>query len=217
LSGTAGTGKTTLATHFVNAACARGEKCLVFLFEESPQQLLRNMRSAGVDLKKWVDKGLLQFHADRPSRHGLETHLLAMHHAVEMFEPDVVVIDPITNLMAVGTQMDVRAMLTRVIDFLKSRGVTAMFTSLASGTEPIEHTETLISSLMDTWIMVAVQSDGTHRRRQICVLKSRGMPHSDELRSFRFTAKGIDIDAPARVPVATARPAAKHKHARRGR
>src|SRR6187455_1492268 len=121
LSGTAGTGKTTLAAHFVDAACKRGEKCLYFLFEESPQQMIRNMRSAGVDLARWVDKGLLQFHADRPNRHGLETHLLTMHHAVEVFEPDVVVMDPITNLLAVGTSIDVRSMLTRVIDFLKSR------------------------------------------------------------------------------------------------
>ena len=105
LSGTAGTGKTTLAAHFVDAACARGEKCLYFLFEESPQQLMRNMRSAGIDLREWVDKGLLKFHADRPNRHGLETHLLEMHHAVEVFDPDVVVIDPITNLLAVGTQI----------------------------------------------------------------------------------------------------------------
>ena len=132
LSGTAGTGKTTLAAQFVDAACARGEKCLYFLFEESPQQMIRNMRSAGIDLQRWVDKGLLKFHADRPNRHGLETHLLEMHHAVEVFDPDVVVLDPITNLMAVGTQSDVRAMLTRVIDYFKTRGVTAVFTSLTS-------------------------------------------------------------------------------------
>ncbi len=194
LSGTAGTGKTTLAAHFVNAACQRGERCLYFLFEESPQQLMRNMRSAGVDVSKWVGKGLLQMHADRPNRHGLETHLLAMHHAVEVFEPDVVVMDPITNLMAVGTQMDVRAMLTRIIDFLKMRGITAMFTSLTSADQSLEKTETLISSLMDTWIQVATQLEGRHRNRQIYVLKSRGMPHSDEVRNFRFSPRGIEIE-----------------------
>src|SRR6185369_13044525 len=138
LSGTAGTGKTTLAAHFVDAACARGEKCLYFLFEESPQQMLRNMRSAGVDLARWVEKGLLQFHADRPNRHGLETHLLIMHHTVEVFEPDVVVLDPMTNLLAVGTTADVRSMLTRIIDFLKTRGVTAMFTSLTTSDQSLE-------------------------------------------------------------------------------
>ena len=195
LSGTAGTGKTTLAAHFVDAACARGEKCLYFLFEESPQQMLRNMRSAGVDLGRWVDKGLLQFHADRPNRHGLETHLLTMHHAVEVFDPDVVVMDPITNLLAVGTSADVRSMLTRVIDFLKTRGITAMFTSLATSEASLEKTETLISSLMDTWILTEVTQQGIRRSRQIYVLKSRGMPHSDQVHRFRFTDRGIDIQA----------------------
>jgi circadian clock protein KaiC len=194
LSGTAGTGKTTLSAHFVNAACARGEKCLYFLFEESPQQMMRNMRSAGVDVSKWVAKGLLQFHADRPSRHGLENHLITMHHAVELFEPDVVVMDPITNLMAVGTQIDVRAMLTRVIDFLKTRGITGLFTSLTSSERTLENTETLISSLMDSWILVAVQPRGRQRVRQLYVLKSRGMAHSDEVRDFRFTSHGIEIE-----------------------
>jgi circadian clock protein KaiC len=193
LSGTAGTGKTTLCAHFVNAACARGERCLYFLFEESPQQMIRNMRSAGVDVQRWVDQGLLQFHADRPNRFGLETHLLQMHQAVESFHPDVVVMDPITNLMAVGTNNDVRAMLTRVIDFLKTRGITAMFTSLTSTTQLLEHTESMISSLMDTWILVAVAEREWHRGRLLYVLKSRGMPHSDEVRSFRFTDRGIEL------------------------
>ncbi len=215
LSGTAGTGKTTLAAHFVDAACRRGEKCLYFLFEESPQQLLRNMRSAGVDMTKWIDKGLLQFHADRPNRHGLETHLLAMHQAVELFEPDVVVMDPITNLLAVGTQIDVRSMLTRVIDYLKSRGITGLFTSLTTSDQTLERTETLISSLMDTWILVAAQLEGRHRKRQIYVLKSRGMPHSDEVRNFRFTAHGIEIE-----PMhgnGTSAPTRKRRAARRGK
>ena len=206
LSGTAGTGKTTLAAHFVDAACKRGEKCLYFLFEESPQQMIRNMRSAGVDVGRWVAKGLLQFHADRPNRHGLETHLLTMHHAVEVFDPDVVVMDPITNLLAVGTTIDVRSMLTRVIDFLKMRGTTALFTSLTSSEQTLEQTETLISSLMDTWILVAAQLAGKHRIRQLYVLKSRGMPHSDEVRDFRFTSHGIEIE-----PAQGNRPAPRKK------
>ncbi|MBC7975859.1 MAG: circadian clock protein KaiC, partial [Myxococcales bacterium] len=193
LSGTAGTGKTTLAAHFVDAACARGEKCLYFLFEESPQQMLRNMASAGIELRGWVDKGLLRFYADRPNRHGLETHLIGMHHAVEMQEPDVVVIDPITNLMAVGTQSDVRSMLTRMIDFLKTRGVTGLFTSLTTATQSLEYTEALISSLMDTWILVAIDTVERQRNRDLYVLKSRGMPHSDEVRRFRFTPHGIEL------------------------
>jgi circadian clock protein KaiC len=217
LSGTAGTGKTTLAAHFVDAACRRGEKSLYFLYEESPQQMIRNMKSAGVDLTPWVEKGLLQFHADRPNRHGLETHLLAMHHAVEIADPDVVVMDPITNLLAVGTQLDVRSMLTRVIDFLKNRGVTAVFTSLTTAEHSLERTETLISSLMDTWILVATQLEDRRRQRQIYVLKSRGMPHSDEVRDFRFSARGIDI-APAQGKGAGARDReTRRPRARRGK
>ena len=160
---------------------------------------------AGVDISKWVAKGLLQFHADRPSRHGLETHLLTMHHTVEVFDPDVVVMDPITNLLAVGTDIDVRAMLTRVIDFLKTRGTTALFTSLTSSEQTLEQTETLISSLMDSWILVAVQERDRRRQRQIYVLKSRGMPHSDEVRNFRFNSKGIEIEPEQSKPRAGAR------------
>ncbi len=218
LSGTAGTGKTTLAAHFVNAACARGEKCLYFLFEESPQQMIRNMRASGIDVSKWVAKGLLQFHADRPNRHGLETHLLTMHHAVEVFDPDVVVMDPITNLLSVGTNVDVRSMLTRIIDFLKTRGTTALFTSLTPADQSIEQTQTMISSLMDSWILLAAQQAGRHRSRQIYVLKSRGMPHSDEVRTFHFNGRGIEIDRVAQTgtpAVPQTRP--RQRLARRGK
>jgi len=215
VSGTAGTGKTTLAAHFVNAACARGEKCLYFLFEESPQQMIRNMRSAGVDVSKWVAKGLLQFHADRPSRHGLETHLLTMHHAVEVFEPDVVIMDPITNLLSVGTNVDVRAMLTRVIDFLKTRGITALFTSLTSSGQTIEQSETMISSLMDSWLLVTFKEEGRHRIRQLYVLKSRGMAHSNEVRNYRVTDRGIEIEPTRDNSVAA--PRKKRVGVRRGR
>jgi circadian clock protein KaiC len=193
LTGTAGTGKTTMAAHFVNAACSRGEKCLYFLFEESPQQMLRNMASAGIDLRRWVDRGLLQFHAARPNRHGLESHLLEMHNAVEVFDPDAVIVDPITNLMTVGSHTDVRAMLTRLIDFLKMRGVTALFCSLTNAGEALESTDTLISSLMDTWILLAVDGLDNQRSRKLFVLKSRGMPHSDEVRQFRFSSHGIEL------------------------
>jgi circadian clock protein KaiC len=167
------------------------------------------MASAGIDLRPWVEQGLLVFHADRPSRHGLETHLLEIHHAVEVQEPDIVVMDPVTNLMAVGTTVDVRSMLTRVIDFLKTRGVTGMFTSLTTPSQTLEHTEALISSLMDTWILMAIDTIKEKRTRRLYVLKSRGMPHSDEVRSFRFTSRGIELEpSTARKPKAhTARKA----------
>jgi circadian clock protein KaiC len=210
ISGTAGTGKTTLAAHFIDAACARGEKCLHFLFEESPQQLMRNMRAAGIDVQRWYDKGLLKFHADRPNRHGLETHLLEMHQAVEVFDPDVVVIDPVTNLMAVGTQSDVRAMLTRVIDYLKTRGTTALFTSLTTSAQSLELTEAMISSLMDSWLLVAISEEQRKRNRWIYVLKSRGMPHSNDVRAFEIGDRGVNIlppgeDASAVNPLKAAR------------
>ena len=193
VSGTAGSGKTTVAAHFADAACRRGERCLYFLFEESPNQMLRNMRSAGVDLKPWADSGTLQFQAERPSSFGLETHLVLLHRAVERFQPDVVIIDPITNLLAVGTQMDVRAMLTRLIDFLKIRNITALFTSLTSiGTE-LQSTETMISSLIDTWLLATSEAVDQKRWRSLFVLKSRGMAASDDVRQFRFTDQGIEI------------------------
>ncbi len=193
LSGTAGTGKTSMAAHFADAACRRGERCLYFLFEESPQQMMRNMRSAGIDLKPWVDAGKLQFRAERPSRYGLETHLAMLHRAVEDLQPDVVVIDPITNLLMVGTQTDVRAMLTRIIDFLKTRNITAVFTSLTSTSEEMESTQSLISSLMDTWVNSTAEMEDRRRRRWLYILKSRGMSHSDEMREFQITGSGIRI------------------------
>ena len=207
VSGTAGTGKTSLSAHFLDAACRRGERCLCFLFEESPQQLLRNMRSIGIDLEPWVAAGLLQFHADRPSRYGLETHLVTMHQAVADFKPAVTVIDPVTNLMTVGTYADVQAMLTRLIDHLKTENITAMLTSLTPGQTDIERTETTISSLMDTWIVLGNNEvDGVHRRG-LYVLKSRGMAHSNELREFVLTDRGFNmLDAgAARKPLANAK------------
>ena len=195
VTGAAGTGKTSLAAHFLDAACRRGERCLCFLFEESPQQLLRNMRSIGIDLEPWVAAGLLQFHADRPSRYGLETHLATMHQVVADFKPTVTVIDPVTNLMTVGTYADVQAMLTRLIDHLKTENITAMLTSLTPGWTNIERTETVISSLMDTWIVLGNDDVGGRHQRGLYVLKSRGMAHSNELREFVLTDRGLEIAA----------------------
>ena len=140
-----------------------------------------------------MDDGLLQFHADRPSRHGLETHLVMMHRAVERWHPRVVVVDPMTNLLTVGTQIDVRAMLTRMIDFLKMRDITALFTSLTSGGTELATTETMISSLMDTWVLTSLEEAERRRKRWLYVLKARGMAHSDEMREFRIGGRGIDI------------------------
>jgi circadian clock protein KaiC len=199
VSGTAGTGKTSLAAHFLDGACRRGERCLCFLFEESPQQLLRNMRSIGVDLEPWVTAGLLQFHADRPSRYGLETHLVLMHRAVADFKPTITVMDPVTNLMTVGTFSDVQAMLTRMIDHLKTENITALLTSLTPGKTDIERTETTISSLMDTWILLANDATNGAHHRGLYVLKSRGMAHSNSVCDFALTDQGLQVAAERRA------------------
>ncbi len=196
VSGTAGTGKTTVAAHFAQATCRRGQRCLYFLFEESPRQMMRNMRSAGIELESYLEQGLLQFHADRPARHGLENHLLMMHQAIERFRPDTVVLDPMTNLLAIGTRLDVQSMLTRMIDHLKVQGVTALFTSLTGASADIEVTQTGISSLVDTWIRLSLEERQRRLERWIYVLKSRGMAHSDEVRYFRIGAAGVEILPP---------------------
>jgi circadian clock protein KaiC len=193
LSGTAGTGKTSLAAHFVDAACRRGERCLYFLFEESPQQLMRNMQSIGIHLQQWVDRGLLEFHAARPSRFGLETHLAGMLRAVRTFKPAVAVADPITNLLTVGPANDVRSMLTRVIDYLKQESITGLFTSLTPGSTELQETDAGISSLMDTWIVLIIGEENRQRRRWLSVLKSRGMAHSNTVREYALTDHGFQV------------------------
>ena len=195
LSGTAGTGKTSLAASFVNAACARGEHCLYFLLEESPRQMIRNMRSIGLDLEQWVGRGLLQMHADRPSRFGLEAHLAAMYRAIEQIAPQVVVVDSITDLMSAGEKSSVRAMLVRLIDHLKTQAVTAIFTSLSAGGAEQADAMSGVSSLMDAWVLVSLEQSGGARQRQIGVLKSRGMPHSNRVYEFTMTERGIQVPA----------------------
>jgi circadian clock protein KaiC len=191
-SGSAGTGKTSIAAHFASGTCRSGERCLYFAFEESMGQIIRNMRSIGVDLAPWVKKGLLRFHTMRPTFQGLEMHLVEMHKLINGFKPAVVIVDPITNLIAVGTQMDVKSMLTRLIDFLKMQEITTMFTSLTHAESAnVEHTDVGISSLMDTWISLWDVVTNGERNRGLSVLKSRGMAHSNQVREFLLTGQGI--------------------------
>lgn len=193
VSGTAGTGKSSLAAHFVDAACRRGERCLYFAFEESPNQLIRNMRSIGIDLEPWIKNGRLGFHASRPTFFGLETHLATLFKHLRDFNPDSVVIDPISNLITVGGRAEVNSMLLRLIDLLKSRQITALLTSLNSGGEALEATELGISSLMDTWLLLRDIELNGERNRGIYVLKSRGMRHSNQIREFLLTDHGIRL------------------------
>jgi circadian clock protein KaiC len=193
VSGTAGTGKSTIAAHFVEAACLRDERSLFFAFEESQDQIIRNMRSIGIDLEKFAKKNCLQFHNARPSTWGLEVHLALIHKAISEFNPSVVVIDPITNFLAVGDNVETKAMLTRLIDFLKSRQITAMFTSLTSGAHDLEDSEVDVSSLMDAWLLVKnIESNG-ERNRGLYILKARGIAHSNQVREFLLTDNGIQL------------------------
>jgi len=193
LSGTAGTGKTSVVTSFIDAACRRRERCIFFAFEESPAQIIRNMRSIGIDLEPWVRKGLLKFHAERPSVYGLETHLLTMHKEISEFKPAVVVVDPITNLISSGNLLDVKSMLTRLIDFVKMNQITTMFTTLTSAGRSLEQSEVGISSLADTWLLVRDIEVGGERNRGLYIVKSRGMGHSNQIREFLLTDKGINL------------------------
>jgi len=193
VSGTAGTGKSSVAAQFVDAACRRGERCLYFAFEEPPQQIIRNMRSIGLDLGQWREKGLLQFHASRPTLFGLETHLATMHQTISQFQPRVVILDPITTFAAVGQTVEIKAMLIRLVDFLKRKRITALFTCLTQGGSATEATETEISSLIDTWLLLRDIELNGERNRGIYVLKSRGMFHSNQIREFLLTKHGVEL------------------------
>jgi circadian clock protein KaiC len=193
VSGTAGSGKTSLAAHFAAAVCARGERCLYLSFEESPDQITRNMRSIGIDLTEPMRNGALRLESSRPTLHGLEMHLAQIHRLVGEFGPDAVIIDPISNFSATGASLDAAAMLLRVIDFLKSRGITAMLINLTEGGGALEATDIGVSSLIDTWLVLRDIEAGGERNRGLYVIKSRGMKHSNQIREFLITSKGIEL------------------------
>jgi circadian clock protein KaiC len=193
VTGTAGTGKSSIAAHFVDAACRRGERSLYFSFEESRSQIIRNMRSIGIDLEQWEQQGLLEFRNARPTLYGLELHLVNMHKAVEYFTPSIVVVDPISNLVAAASALEVKSMLSRLIDYLKHRGITAFCTDLTLPVRGLEHTEVGISSVMDTWLLLQVLEGSGERNRGLYILKSRGMEHSNQVREFCLTGCGIQL------------------------
>jgi circadian clock protein KaiC len=193
VSGTAGTGKTTLAASLCRAACNAGNRCLYFSFEESPNQIMRNMRSVGIDLRPFVTKGVLQIIANRPAIYGLERHLVSMHKQISELRPSVVIIDPITSLIATADRSDVLAMITRLSDYLKSEQITGFFASLSDSEGNLEKTGISVSSLMDTWLLLRDIELNGERNRGIYVLKSRGMAHSNQIREFVLTNKGIQL------------------------
>ena len=193
VSGTAGSGKTSVSATFVEAACRRGERCLYFSFEESPQQIVRNMRSIGVDLQPWIAQGLLHFHASLPSVHGLEMHLVTMHKLIVDSNPAIVVVDPISALTTVGSDAEAKSMLTRLIDFLKTRKVTTLLTGLTHIGDKLESSNEAIPSLIDTWLSLRDIEYKGERNRGMYILKSRGMAHSNQIREFILSDKGIDL------------------------
>ena len=193
ISGTAGTGKSSMAAAFVDSICRTGKRGLYFSFEESPEQIIRNMASIGFDLAKWVKKGLLKFQSIRPSLYGLEAHLVTMHTLVTTFKPEAVVMDPITNLTSAGDTDEIKAMMTRLIDFLKNEHITTLFTSLTGGGSAYEQSEVGISSLMDSWLLLRMVESANERNRILYVLKSRGMAHSNQMREFILSNAGIKL------------------------
>jgi circadian clock protein KaiC len=190
VSGTAGTGKTSIAANFAAATCERKERCIYFAFEESPDQIVRNMRSISLDLDKYIKTGLLQIQASRPNLYGLEMHLVAIHKKIKQFKPSAVIIDPITNLVTVGSMAEVKSILVRLIDFLQSEGITVMFTALNLAREQSDEG---VSSLVDAWVMVRDIENNGERNRGLYIMKSRGMKHSNQVREFIITDHGIDL------------------------
>jgi circadian clock protein KaiC len=193
ISGTAGVGKTSIAAHFAEAACRRGDRVLYFCFEESPNQLMRNMRSIGIKLEPWLRKGLLQFQATRPTFYGLEMHLAVTHKVVNVFKPDIVILDPINTFVIGEKEFEVKTMLMRIVDFLKAKSITALFTSLTSGDSSLESSDVGISSLIDTWLLLRDIELNGERNRGMYVLKSRGIANSNQIREFILTDHGVEL------------------------
>jgi circadian clock protein KaiC len=215
ISGTAGTGKTSIAAYFAHASCERKERCLYFAFEESAPQILRNMRSIDIDLKKHLEAGLLQIHSSRPTLYGLESHLVTIHKKVKQFKPRAVIIDPITNLVAVASASEVKLMLIRLLDFLQNEGITVLLTALVYDKENMFQLDEDTSSLVDSWIQVRDIEGNGERNRAIYIMKARGMTHSNRVREFVITSKGLElIDVymgPDGILVGSAREAEKLK------
>ena len=193
VSGTAGTGKTSIASYFAAQACKRGERCIYFSFEESPKQIVRNMKSIGLNVQPYLDNGLLHFHASRPTLYGLEMHLVAMHKHIRRFKPDTVILDPITNLITIGSVGEVKSMLVRLLDFLLEEQITVMFTALSLNTIVNEQTDEGVSSLVDAWLLVRDIEYNGERNRGMYVMKSRGMKHSNQVREFLITDSGLSL------------------------
>lgn len=200
-SGTSGTGKSSFAAHLADATARQGEKVLYFAYEESAAQIMRNMSSIGIDLRQWIDKKLLRIHAVRPTTSGLEAHLLAMLQAVRTFQPQLVIIDPLNSFVASGDDTAVKIMLSRLLDELKTKGITVLCNSLTQADSAEEQSEIGISSLMDTWLLLRNTELAQTRGHTLTIVKSRGMPHSSVIKPYKITSQGIVIDSLESDPI----------------
>jgi circadian clock protein KaiC len=211
VSGTAGTGKTSVAAYFANASCMRKERCIYFAFEEAPEQIIRNMKSIGINLGQHVKSGLLQFHASRPTLYGLEMHLVVIYKLIKQFKPKTIVLDPITNLVTVGDLSEVKSILIRLIDFLQKEQITVMFTALTFNIDICGQADENVSSLVDAWITVRAIEFNGERNRGIYIMKARGIKNSNRVREFLITSKGVElldiVEGPQGVLVGSAREA----------
>jgi circadian clock protein KaiC len=194
ITGQAGTGKSSFGAEFIRSVCEKGKKALLVTFEESPSQIIRNMRSIGIDLQPFVDKGLLRIYADRPTSYGLEMHLVTLLKVVNEFKPEAAVLDPISSLMTIGDDVEVRSTLVRMVDLLKMKGVTSLFTDLKNAERPNQ--SSMVSSLVDAWILLEDVEANGENNRILRLVKSRGMAHSNQIREFHITSKGIDLIPP---------------------
>ncbi len=215
ISGTAGTGKTSIASSFANECCNRKERCIYFAFEESPEQIIRNMKSIGLRLDQHIKSGLLKFHASRPTLHGLEMHLVVIYKLIKQFKPGTIILDPITNLITVGNVSEIKSILIRLIDFLQKEQITVMFTALKLNNIINEQTDEGVSSLVDTWLTINNIEFNGERNRGMYIMKSRGMKHSNRVREFVITNKGLDlvevVEGPGGILTGSARVAYKFR------
>jgi circadian clock protein KaiC len=193
ISGTAGTGKTSMAVSLANASCMRNEKCLYYAFEESPQQIIRNMKSIGIYLEPYIKSGLMEIVSARPNIYGLEMHLVSMYKKIAQMKPRMVIIDPVTNLISIGSMSELKSVLIRLMDLLQNDGITAVFTSLIYNNDINTQTDEGISSLVDAWIQVRDIETNGERNRGIYIMKARGMGHSNKVREFEITKDGIQL------------------------
>jgi circadian clock protein KaiC len=196
ISGVAGSGKSSVAASFANAACAAGERALLFSFEEPADQSVRNMKSLGIDIDQWIKSGKLRYIATRPTFYSLEMHLAVMLREVTRFDPGLVILDPISSFLESGDRMEIQSMLLRVVDFLKGRGVTAVFTHLMHGQDSVVQTDAGLSSIMDAWILLLNREVNGEFNRELYLLKARGLSHSNQVREFVMSDDGIKLVPP---------------------